>query len=167
VSVTFWELLLPMVTLPKFKLAGLAPNRNVAATPVPLTGIANGEPGALSVSETDPLTSPPEVGEKTTLNEVLLPAATDAGSERPLMLKPAPVMLAAETVRVAVPLFVRVIAWELLVPVVTFPKAALVGLEEICGCVAVPLSAIVRGEPVALLVIETLPLALPAVVGAN
>jgi hypothetical protein len=156
-----------MVTLPKFKLAGLAPRRKVAATPVPLTGIAKGEPGALSVSETDPLTSPPEVGEKTTLNEVLLPAATDAGSERPLMLKPAPVTLAAETVSVAVPLFVRVIVWELLVPVVTFPKTAVVGLAEICGCVAVPLMAIVRGEPVALLVTEMLPLALPAVVGAN
>ena len=122
-----------MLTLPKSKLVGLAPSREVAATPVPLTGIAKGEPGALLVSDTDPFTRPAEVGEKTTLKDEFLPALIDVGKVRPVILKPAPVALPAEIVSVAVPLFVMVIVCELLVPVVTFPKLTLVGLDEICG----------------------------------
>ncbi len=56
---------------------------------------------------------------------------------------------------------------ELLVPVATLPNAALVGVAANCGCVPVPLKAIVVGEFGALLTIEMLPLALPADVGAN
>jgi hypothetical protein len=133
VRVTFKALLLPILTLPKFKLVGFAPRRKVAATPVPLTGIERGEPEALFVSDTDPLTSPVDVGEKTILNVEFLPTAMEVGSVRPLMLTPAPVGLAAEIVRVAVPLLVTVIVCELLVPVVTFPKLTVVGLVEICG----------------------------------
>ena len=47
------------------------------------------------------------------------------------------------------------------------PKAALDGVAAICGCVPVPVSAIASGEFGALLTIEMLPVALPAVVGAN
>jgi hypothetical protein len=56
-----------------------------------------------------------------------------------------------------------------LLPTFTLPNATLAGLIVNCGwlAVAVPLRAIVRGEPGALLVIETLPDALPEVVGAN
>src|SRR6266446_3327389 len=41
------ELLLPIFTFPKLRIVGLAPSKNVAATPVPLMGIASGEFGAL------------------------------------------------------------------------------------------------------------------------
>lgn len=133
VSVTFIDLLLPMLTLPNAILEGFAPNRKVAATPVPLTGIESGEPGALFVSDTDPLTRPADVGEKTMLNDEFLPARIEVGNVRPLILMPAPVGLAAEIVRVAVPLFVTVIVCELLVPVVTLPKLTVDGLVEICG----------------------------------
>ena len=47
------------------------------------------------------------------------------------------------------------------------PKAALDGVAAICGCVPVPVSAIASGEFGALLTIEMLPVALPAVAGAN
>ena len=50
---------------------------------------------------------------------------------------------------------------------VTFPKVALVGLTEICGCVPLPLSEIVVGELVALLTMLRFPVALLAVVGAK
>jgi len=133
VSVTFIELLLPIITLPKVRLVGLALRRNVAATPVPLTGIERGDPEALFVSETDPFTRPAVVGANTMLNDELFPARMDVGRVRPLMLTPAPAALAAEIVSVAVPLFVTVIVCELLVPVVTFPKLTDVGLTEICG----------------------------------
>jgi len=167
VSVTFNDLLLPILTFPNARFVGFAPSRKVAATPVPLTGMESGEPGAVFVSDTDPFTRPADVCENTMLKEEFLPARIDVGSVRPLMLIPAPVGLAAEIVRVAVPLFVTVIVCELLVPVVTFPKLTVDGLAEICGWVPVPLKAIASGEPGALLVIETLPLVLPAVVGVN
>jgi len=72
-----------------------------------------------------------------------------------------------ENVRVALPLFLSVIGCELLLPTVTVPKLTLVGLAAICGWVPVPLSAIVAGGLGALLVIEILPGALPADVGAK
>jgi hypothetical protein len=66
------------------------------------------------------------------------------------------------------PLLVRVIVCELLLPTVMVPKLTLVGLAAICGWVPVPLSGIDNGLFVALLVIVTLaPLTAPAVVGAN
>jgi hypothetical protein len=64
-------------------------------------------------------------------------------------------------------LLVSVTGRELLPPTATFPKLTLAGFEEICARVPVPLNAIASGEPGALLVIETLPLAAVAVVGAN
>lgn len=70
------------------------------------------------------------------------------------------------------PEFVSVIVCELLPPVVTFPKLTAVGEAESCGCVGcvcvpVPLRAMLAGELEALLTIETLPVAAPAVVGLN
>jgi hypothetical protein len=66
VSVTLSELLLPTLMFPNVRLVGLALSEYVAATPVPLNPIKRGEFGALLTSETEPLTAPAEVGEKTT-----------------------------------------------------------------------------------------------------
>lgn len=119
-------------------------------------------------SDTDPLTVPADTGANTALNVVLLPALIVAGTLNPVMLKPTPgVTLACVIVSVAVPPFVRLIVCELLFPVTTFPKLALVGFADNCGWMPVPESGIVAGDPGALLVIEMLPLAVPAVVGAN
>ena len=65
------------------------------------------------------------------------------------------------------PLFLSVIGCESVFPTVTVPNATLDGVAAICARNPVLLSAIVDGEPGALLVIEILPEALPLAVGAN
>ncbi len=55
----------------------------------------------------------------------------------------------------------------LVTPTVTLPKLTLAGITEICGWTPAPLSEIVAGELVALLVTVTLPERLPAVAGVN
>jgi hypothetical protein len=158
---------LPTFTLPKLSVELLNPRRRVAATPVPLREIVSGEFGALLTSEIVPVTLPAAFGAKTALNVVDWPAAMLTGAAIPEVLKPLPATVTEEIVTVALPPFVRVKVWELLVPVVTLPNAALVGVAASCGCVPVPLKLIVVGEFGALLTIEMLPLALPAAVGAN
>lgn len=167
VKATLSALLLPTLTLPKLRLEVLSPNTFVAATPVPLSAIASGEFGALLVRLTDPLTAPAEVGANTALNVADFPAAMLSGVLIPDVLKPVPVTVTAVIVTEAVPPLVRSIVCELFVPVTTLPKAALLGVAASCGWVAVPLRAIVRGDPGALLTIEMLPVGLPADVGAN
>ena len=90
VKVTLEEPLPPTFTLPKLRLVGFTPSRNVAAAPAPLRAIVNGEPGALPTKETEPVTLPVVVGAKTVLNVVLPPAAIVAGTVSPVMVKPAP-----------------------------------------------------------------------------
>ena len=55
----------------------------------------------------------------------------------------------------------------LVTPTVTLPKLTLAGVTDISGCTPVPLSEIVAGELVALLVTVTLPERLPVVDGAK
>ena len=133
VTVTVCGLLLPTNTLPKLKLVGLAVSWNVAATPVPLSGIAVGELGALLTSDTEPVTLPAAVGVNAALNVALAPAAIVCGTLRPVMLKPVPVTVACEIVALAVPVFFKVIVCEALFPVMTLPKAALDGVAESCA----------------------------------
>ena len=90
VSVALKEPVPPTFTFPKLRLVGFAPSRKVAATPVPLSGIASGEPGALLTKETEPVTLTAVVGAKAALNVVLPPAAIVTGTVRPEMVKPAP-----------------------------------------------------------------------------
>jgi hypothetical protein len=167
VSVVVNELLLPTLTLPNARLDVLSPRTRVAATPVPLSEIVVGELGALLTSVMDPVTLPAALGPNTALNVAALPAAIVTGAVIPVVLKPAPETVSDEIVTVAVPPFVRLTVCELFVPVVTLPKAAVVGVAANCACVPVPLNGIVSGEFIPLLTIEMLPLALPADVGAN
>jgi hypothetical protein len=167
VSVTFCVAFEPTLVFANVTVEGLAVSESVAATPVPLNGIESGEPGALLASDRDPLTAPAVVGEKATLNEMFWPAVIVTGVVSPEVLKPAPVTVADEIVREAVPPFVIFTGVVFVLPSVTLPKLTDVGFAEICGCVPVPLREIVSGEPGALLVTETLPVALPAEVGAN
>ncbi len=113
--------------LPKLRLAGLALRRSV--TPVPESETVVGELLLASMAtEILPVTLPVAVGAKVALKVALWPAVRVRGRESPLMLKPAPVTVASETVRRRVPLFLRVTVLVLLLPTVTFPKARLVGL---------------------------------------
>jgi hypothetical protein len=167
VSVVINELLLPTLTLPKLKLDELSPSIRVAATPVPLREIVIGELGALLTSVIDPVTLPAALGPNTALNVVALPAPIVTGAVIPVVLNPAPENVTDEIVTVAVPPFVRLTVCELLVPVVTLPNAAVVGVAANCGWVPVPLKLIVVGEFSPLLMIEMLPLPLPADAGVN
>lgn len=114
-----------------------------------------------------PVGLPVAVGANCALNDVLPPALIVTGTVKPLMLKPVPEALAAEIVTLAVPEFVSVIDCDVLPPTRTLPKFTLEGFAVSVPCDPVPLRAIEAGEPGALLVIEMLPVALPAVVGAN
>jgi len=84
------ELLPPTRTVPKPRLLGLVPSRNVAATPFPLRGIASGELEALLTSDTLPGTLPTPAGVKATLKFVLCPGVSVTGKVRPLREKPLP-----------------------------------------------------------------------------
>src|SRR5271169_6146457 len=137
---------LPTFTLPKLRLDVLKVNNCVPASPDPLNAIVNVELGALLVSEIEPVTAPAAPGAKTALKVVFEPAGIVIGALRPVMLNPVPVTVACEITRLAVPLFVRLIVCELLVPVETFPKAAVTGIALICAWLPLPLNAIVNGE---------------------
>jgi hypothetical protein len=161
------SLSLPTFTLPKLRLDVLKVSSCVPASPDPLNAIVNGELGALLVSEIEPVTAPAAPGAKTTLNVVFEPAGIVIGALRPVMLNPVPATAACEITRLAVPLLVRLIVCELLVPVETFPKLAVLGIALICAWLPLPLNATVNGELGALLATEMLPEALPDVVGVN
>lgn len=133
VSVVVSGLLVPSPTLPNDKLAGLVPSDKVGVAPVPDRFITRGDGVPFVVSVMLPLTVPAEEGVKTALKFRLPPAAIVVDVERPVWLKPVPETAIWENVRVALPLFWRVIGWELLFPTVTVPKLTLVGFAEISG----------------------------------
>ena len=90
-----------------------------------------------------------------------------SGRVSPLRLNPAPVTVACVMERLAVPELVKVTLCEAVVPTKTLPKAMLVGVTVRPAWTPLPLSAIVAGELVTLLTTETLPVTLPATVGAK
>ena len=55
-----------------------------------------------------PLAAPFVVGAKSTVNEVLWPAVSVKGKDKPLRLNPVPLAVAAEIVRLVPPVLVRV-----------------------------------------------------------
>src|SRR5713101_5536700 len=167
VSVTGNPPLPPTFTLPKLRLVGLAPSKNVAATPVPLRAIVSGEPGALLVMETLPLALPVAEGANCALKVVFCPAASVSGTDKPVMLNPVAEALAAEIVMLAVPELLNVKVCVPLLPTSTFPKLKLEGMAVSVPCTPVPLNAIVAGEFVALLTTLTLPVTPPAEAGAK
>ena len=88
----------------------------------------------------------------------------------PLPLKPAPEIVTCEIVRFALPVLLTEIDCVPLLPTVTLPKFTLVGLTLNCrtgAAVPVPLRETLEGELDALLTIDTLPVVLPVVEGAN
>src|SRR2546427_1517669 len=107
VSVALKEPLPPTFTFSKLRLVGLASSRKVAATPVPLSAMVRGEPGALLVMEAVPLALPVADGANCAVKVVFCPAASVSGRDKPLMLKPVPEALAAERGTLAVPGLVK------------------------------------------------------------
>ena len=85
-------MLLPTVTLPKLRLAGLAASSRL--TPVPERETVAGELVALLTTERLPVTLPVVVGVKAMLKVAVWPAVRVKGRESPLRPKPVPVRLA-------------------------------------------------------------------------
>jgi hypothetical protein len=96
--------------------------------PVPLRETESGEFSASLATAMLPVTFPAACGANWTWNAWFCPAAIETEDIPPTTLKPAPVIIACEIVTAAVPVFVTVRVWELLEPVVTFPKLRLVAL---------------------------------------
>ena len=106
-TVTVWVVFVPTVKLPKLTLAGLA-SRVPGAKPVPEIEIVLGELEALLTMLTLPLALPEAVGAKINVRVAVWPLANVAGTERPLMLKPAPVTVASEIVTLLAPVLLSV-----------------------------------------------------------
>ncbi len=62
----------------------------------------------MEVTLTLPLAAPLAVGAKSTVNEVLWPAVSAKGKDKPLRLNPVPPAVAAEIVRLVPPVLVSV-----------------------------------------------------------
>src|SRR5437867_13336007 len=131
VRVTLCVMLLPTDTLPKLRLVGLAESCSVAATPLPLSGMAVGEPGALLTSETLPVTLPTPAGAKATLKFVLCPGVNVKGSVSPLVAKPLPETVACESDKLAVPVFLSDIVSVILVTITTYSNLTHDGTYDI------------------------------------
>jgi hypothetical protein len=127
-----------------------------------------GEVGALLTIVMVPVALPLVVGVNVTVNVVFEPWLTVVGAR---FVVNAPELIVADVMfKVALPVFVRVTFWVELLPTLTpLVNETDEGFKLICACVAteVPLNPITKGDPGALLLTETLPLALPVVVGAN
>ena len=103
---------------------------------MPVNVITVGDPAPLLVMLTLPLALPLLDGAKVTLKLVLVFAATTSGVDRPLALKPGPLVLTEEIVTLDPPELLRFTVWVLLWPVVTLPKAMLDGLATSCPAVS-------------------------------
>jgi hypothetical protein len=159
--------LLPTVTLPKLRLAGLG-DSDPADSPVPDRGMLKVGFDAFDVIVTVPLALPAAVGVYVTVKLVLAPAANVTGVVMPLSVNPLPLIVAEEIVTDDPPVFVifSVRAW--LLPTVTLPKLRLVGFGvNVPAATPVPVSGMVRVGFEAFEPIVTLPLASAAVVGVN
>jgi hypothetical protein len=138
-------------------------------TPVPVRVIVAGEFVALLAIVTLPARAPAAAGEYVTSNVAVCPGVRIRPAETPLAVKPAPVRLTLEMVRLELPVLESVTSRVLLAPVDTFPKVRLVGLalRRVAAATAVPLTVTFAGELVALLMTETVPDATPTVLGEN
>src|SRR5712692_721625 len=107
------------------------------------------------------------LGANTTLKLADCPADNVTGSAKPVKLKPAPVTLIWDTLTLELPVLVRVTGSEVLLPTLMFPKLSEVGLAESwrTGATPLPLRETAVGEFGALLMMEMLPVALPAAEG--
>lgn len=127
-SVTFCVLVCPTVTLLKFKDAGDIVS--AGSMPVPLNEMAVGEFEASLVTVNAPLAAPMAVGANCICTVTLCPTGTEDDGLPPTTVKPAPVILAAEMLTGAVPVFVTVTLWVALLPTDTFPNDTVVELGE-------------------------------------
>lgn len=101
----------------------------LTCTPVPESAMIFGEPDALLVTLTEPVSLPAAFGLKITLKVVFCPSLRVTGVPVPVRLKPLPVALICETVTLEFPELVTVTLCVAEDPALTFPKAMLVVLN--------------------------------------
>jgi hypothetical protein len=134
VKLAGWLCFVPIATLPKFKVAGLAV-KAPGVVPVPVTPAVRTPSEALESTVRVPDAAPDLVGEKATLRVVFRPAASVIGNTGVLRLKPGPVTAAAVMVAL-VPLELLIETVRLwLVPTFTEPNATLAGIKVNCPAV--------------------------------
>jgi hypothetical protein len=116
-----------------------------------------------------PLTCSEAVGLKVTLITAFCPAPRVSGAVIPLTTMSLALTLTCEIVKLVLPLLVIVTFWELELPAFTLTKLTLLGLAVSATDpdVPVPVRFNVLGELGALLKMLTVPVMVPAVVGAN
>ena len=139
-----------------------------ACTPLPLTGITALDP-CVVVTVTLPVTVSDVEGLNVTFIAAFWPGVSVIPLEIPLALTSFALTFTCDIVTFALPLLVIVTLLELELPLFTLPKLTLLGLGDIVTDAAnpVPLTLTTFGELGALLAMLTLPLRVPAVVGAN
>jgi len=153
--------LLPTWTVPKLRPAGFAATVP-AETPVPEREMLTVGFDPLSLIVIPPFTKPLDWGANVTLKLVLCPGESVNGGVNPLKLKPLPVAVAWEILRLEPPEFVRVSEVVRLLPIETLPKPMLAGdAAKEPALTAVPDSGRLRVAFAALLVNATPPPELP------
>ena len=148
-TVKLWLAELPAFTVPKLTLLELSCSVWVAAMLVPLSATVAGELAALLMSETPPDTVPAACPTNCTVKELLWPALMVCGRDRPERLKPVPVRLACEIVRLLLPELMICTDCELLAPVITLEKLRLPGVTARLPCTAAPVTLSVVAGPCA------------------
>jgi len=158
-----------MVTLPKLMEPGVTPRVPLVVAAVPLRGTATEASVAFEAMVRLAVLVPGLVGEYVTDKLALAPAAKDKGKASPLKVKLLPVMVAAEIVRPAVPVFDRVSACIWLLPTATLPKLMEPGVTARVPLVAfaVPLSETVTDGSAAFDAMARLAVFVPELVGEN
>ena len=136
--------------------------------PVPVKPTACGLPVALLVTMMPPERRPTAVGVKVTLSVQEPAAATEAPQLWLSAKSPLAVMLAMVSAALPVVLSVTVCA-ALVLPTLRVVKVSVVGLSDTAGAVATPVpeTPTLCGLPAASLVMTTLPLRAPDVVGVK
>jgi hypothetical protein len=167
-NVTVFVVLVPAAILPKLNELGEAESWRVcAAAPVPERATLTDGVAELFTNVSVPAKVPVLVGAKLTVSAEEDPAGMVSGSVEGGSLKPVPDTETDEMVKLAVPEFEIVTVWLLVFPVVMLPKFTEAGETDNCDSTPLPLSGIVVGEFVALLVIFRLPLMLPGWAGVK
>jgi hypothetical protein len=133
VRVTLNVLLLPSATFPKLKLDALLVRSAVAAIPVPLNEMVVGEAEMLLMTETSPDNAAAALGENTTSNVACFRGPIVRGSEIPLIVIPAALVLACVMVRFDPPSFEMVTDCEAVSPSGTEPKRIDDGTTEMAA----------------------------------
>jgi hypothetical protein len=126
--------LLPVLTVPKFKLVGFTDSTRLAVVPAPVNATLAGESGELLVIVNVPVALPAVVGANFTLKLLVAPAASVNGKvATPVRLNPVPVAAIWVTFRFAVPVFLSCTVCVFAAPSETLPKLTLVGVMLNCG----------------------------------